>query len=228
MVQLRDTDEGRENTVKLPDVAPVIVLRRTAAFPMMILPLAVNREQDTRAVDRAVSGERLLVLVAEVEDEEGKASLPVPGIAVAAVLQKMVQMPDESRRLVLRTVARVQVLEITESEGVLMARIAPVEEKEARGSDAEALSHALMNAFRRIVELSPYLPEEAYIQALNVGSTSVLCDLIASALPLSVSEQQQVLNALDVEERLKIVNTFAQRTLTQLEVANKVGSDSRE
>ena len=92
----------------------------------------------------------------------------------------------------------------------------------------DAQFHALLRKFGRIVELSPYLPEEAYVQALNLSSKDALADLVASAIPLELSEQQEVLATANVLARLKLVNGLAQRVLTRLELADKVGTDARE
>jgi ATP-dependent Lon protease len=194
----------------------------------MVVPLAVEEAPDLLAIDRAVAGERMVVVVATREDAEGSPPDNLYDVGCVAAIQKMVQMPDGSRRLVLRSIARVRLVDFPERQPVLMARVEAAPDELRQTAEVEALHQTLLNTFKRIVELSPYLPEEAYIQALNVDTPGMLCDLVASAIPSSVAQQQELLSTLDVEQRLKAVNMLAQQVLARMEIAHKVGADARQ
>ena len=221
-------EKAQEGRQELPQVAPVLPLRDAVVFPAMIAPLAVTEPRDILAVDRAVHAKRMMALVSLKPGAEESSAENLFEIGAIGGIQKMMQLPDETRRLVVRATHRVRVVEIVETRPVIMARLEPVEETYEETAEGEALVSSLLNTFRRIVELSPYLPEEAYIQALNVEAPGVLCDLVASAMPLELEQQQQVLATLDVTERLRLVGALAQRNLAKLEIAEKVGSDARE
>jgi len=214
---------------ELPSVVPVLPLEGMVVFPLMLAPVGVQGKRDVRAVEQAVSADRFLLLVAQNEDEEAAG---IPGslydVGCIANIQKMIQVTDDDRRLVLRSLDRVRIVEYVQTEPILLARIEPLEDIVRETVDTDALFHTLLNTFNSIVKLSPYLPEEAYMQALNVESPSTLCDLVASALPLDVGRQQEVLNTLDVEQRLRLVIQLAQEALARLEVADKVGANARE
>ena len=47
----------------LPSELPVIPLRDTVVFPMTLQPLAVNRPVSVESIDRALVGERMLLLL---------------------------------------------------------------------------------------------------------------------------------------------------------------------
>jgi ATP-dependent Lon protease len=228
MVDINKPSAPENGSPEFPPVLPVLPLHGLVVFPQMVVPLSVEDSADLLAVDRAIASERMLVVVATREDADGTAPDNLYDIGCATAIQKMVQMPDGSRRLVLRSMARVRLVEYAEREPVLLARVEALPDEPRDTAEAEALYHTLLNTFRRIVELSPYLPDEAYIQALNVDSAGTLCDLVASALPSSVAQQQELLSTLDVEARLKAVNLAAQQTLARMEIAHKVGADARE
>jgi len=220
-------DRRADQDFELPASVPVLPLENMVVFPQMMVPLSVENEEDVRAIERAATGDRMLALVAMKDDEDAPLSRRLYDVGTLAGIHKMIQMPDEARNLVLRSQARVRVTEIVETEPVLMARVELVEDQPKDTAEADALFTNLLRTFEKLVELSPYLPEEAYVQALNVGSPGTLCDLVASAIPLSIEDQQRVLGSLDVEERLKIVNSLAHQALSALELADKVGTDAR-
>lgn len=228
MVEVSTTDSGTRSEQVTPTVVPVLPLRGMVAFPQMVVPIAVVEEADLKAIDRAVSADRTLMLVAVKEDTEEAGPETLYDLGTLASVQKMIQMPDGSRRLVLRGMGRMKVAAYEETKPVLVARVEAVPEVGQETAEAEALYHTVLRIFQQIVQLSPYLPEEAYVQALNVDSASTLCDLVASALPLKVEEQQAVLAELNIEARLKLVSRQAQEVLTKLELADRVGTDARE
>ena len=53
-----------------PSDLPVLALRQTVVFPLTLQPLAINRPVSVDAVNRALSGDRLLFLVLQTNDEE--------------------------------------------------------------------------------------------------------------------------------------------------------------
>ncbi len=212
----------------LPQTLPVLPLHVVTAFPGMVLPVVVTEEHERRALEHAVAADRLLALVT-LRDEDGPATADnLYEVGVVATLHKMIQMPDDSRRLVLRTMQRISVVDVVADSPFVMARVAGLDDEESDSAETDAQFHALLRKFGSIVELSPYLPDEAYVQALNLTSKSALADLVASAIPLEVPEQQEVLAERNVLARLKLVNGHAQRVLTRLELADKVGTDARE
>ena len=53
-----------------PSELPVLPLRRTVAFPLTLQPLAVNRPTSVEAVNSALAGDRLVLLLLQKGDEE--------------------------------------------------------------------------------------------------------------------------------------------------------------
>jgi ATP-dependent Lon protease len=53
----------------LPEELPVLALREFVVFPYMVLPLLVARERSIAAVESALEGDRLVLLVAQRNPE---------------------------------------------------------------------------------------------------------------------------------------------------------------
>ncbi|NSW57931.1 MAG: endopeptidase La [Armatimonadetes bacterium] len=226
MVEVQEKHNRKSE--QFPEIVPVLPLNGMVVFPLMLTPMSVNDPRELQAIDAAVAADRYLLLVALKEGEETPGPDTLHEIGSIAAIHKMMQLPDETRHLVLRSYARVRIVEFVETAPVLMARIEPVEETGEDSPETRALFHTVLKSFERLVELSPYLPKEAYVQALNVHSASSLADLVASALPIRGDEQQRLLATLDVTERLRMVHRMAQEALTTLEIADRVGSTARE
>ena len=80
---------------KTPQDIPLLPVRDVVVYPFMILPLFVGRDKSIRAVDEALSRERLILLVAQ---KDAEAEEPNPeelySVGTVAMIMRMLKMPD--------------------------------------------------------------------------------------------------------------------------------------
>src|SRR5881628_1386038 len=118
----------QEEAIKIPDVLPVLPLKDTVVFPYIILPLSVGRDKCDMAVDRALSESRVIMLVAQrdaANDNPGEADLFEVG--KAAVIMRMLKLPDGRIRILVQGLARARVQHISQMEPYLQAKIERIE-----------------------------------------------------------------------------------------------------
>jgi ATP-dependent Lon protease len=93
-----DTDLS-SGPIRIPDTLPVLPLRDIVIFPFMIVPLFVSRERSMRAVDKALSDSRMILLVSQ---KDAKAEEPTGSelhtIGTAAMIMRMLKLPDSRIR----------------------------------------------------------------------------------------------------------------------------------
>ncbi len=215
----------------LPAELPILPVNEVVIFPHMIVPLVI-REGDAELIDAVAAGDRFLGCVTRQPGPEETAGErpPMYQVGCVAQLHKMLQMPDDNRRILVRGVARIRVDQFAQTEPFRRAEVTVLEDIEADESDEEiqALKQSLLNSFEEIVELSPGLPEEAFVQALNVPSISMLCDLVGSALEVSFPTKQEMLATVDVRRRLKLVHQAAHEQLIRQQSAHRLSVDIHE
>ena len=209
--------------VELPSELPVLPLKDTVVFPDSVLPLAIGQERSVRLVDDVVSGNRLLALVASKD-----ADIETPGwddlheIGAAAVVQKMLRVPDGSLRILVQGIRRIRLIDKLQDEPYLVGRFIEVPDVYEETPQTQALSQNVQNLFARLIGLVPYLPEELALAAANVDDPSALCHLVASTLRLKTAEKQQLLELDDVEKRLRAVLVILNRELEVAELGSKI------
>ena len=209
--------------LELPSQLPVLPLKDTVVFPDSVLPLAIGQERSVRLVEDVVSGNRLIALVASKDRE-----LEQPGwddlyeIGAAAVVQKMIRVPDGSLRILVQGISRIRLLDRLEDEPYLVGRFVEVEDVYEESPETQALMQNVQTLFARLIGLVPYLPEELALAAANVDDPSALCHLVASTLRLKTDEKQQLLELDDVEKRLRAVLVILNRELEVAELGSKI------
>ena len=209
--------------VELPSELRVLPLKDTVVFPDSVLPLAIGQERSVRLVDDVVSGNRLLALVAAKD-----ADIETPGwddlheVGTAAVVQKMLRVPDGSLRILVQGIRRIRLIDKLQDEPYLVGRFIEVPDIYEETPQTQALSQNVQTLFARLIGLMPYLPEELALAAANVDDPSALCHLVASTLRLKTAEKQQLLELDDVEKRLRAVLVILNRELEVAELGSKI------
>jgi ATP-dependent Lon protease len=210
---------------EIPAELPVLPLKETVVFPDSMTPLAIGQERSIALVDDVVGGERLLALVT-VRDAEVEA----PGwddlyeIGTAAVVHKMIRVPDGTLRILVQGLRRVRLEEPLADDPYLVARFEAVPDEAEESRELEALLRNAQTLFGRIIGLAPYLPEELQIAAANIEDASGLSNLVASTLRLKTEEKQLILELADSEERLREISKILNRELEVFELGTKIQS----
>ena len=82
----------------------------------------------------------------------------------------------------------------------------------------------MQQQFGQIIGLTPYLPEELQLAAANIDDPGALCHLVASTLRLRTEERQELLEAVDVELRLRALAVILGRELEMTELGSRIQS----
>jgi ATP-dependent Lon protease len=209
--------------VELPSELAVLPLKDTVVFPDSVLPLAIGQERSVRLVDDVVAGNRIVALVASKD-----AEIEAPGwddlheIGTAAVVQRMLRVPDGSLRILVQGVRRIRLIDKLQDEPYLLGRFIEVPDVYEDTPQTQALSQNVQNLFSRLIGIVPYLPEELALAAANIDDPSALCHLVASTLRLKSEEKQGLLEQDNVDKRLRAVLVILNRELEVAELGSKI------
>ena len=219
-------DEGvAVDEVEIPSTLPVLPLKDTVVFPDSMLPLAIGQERSIALIDDVIAGDRLVALVAARSRE-----IEVPDwddlyeVGTAAVVQKMIRVPDGTQRILVQGLRRIRLEKRVRSEPYLVGRFKEVPDVVRETRELQALTQNVRTLFARIIGQLPYLPEELALAAANVEDPSALCHLVASTLRLKTEEKQLLLEELDVEKRLRETSVILNRELEVVELGTKIQS----
>jgi ATP-dependent Lon protease len=224
-VEERTPEGGVEGAVTLP----ILPLRESVVFPASVTPLAIGQERSIRLVDEAVDNDLTIALVTskspEVEADEVEDLYQV---GTSAVVHKMMRVPDGTLRVLVQGLDRVRLESIERTEPFLTGLFTPLPDVVTREKEAEALARSVEALFGRIISIAPYLPEELLLAAANAETPSSLANLIASTIRLKTVEKQDLLETVDVEERLRKLTAILSRELEVFELGTKIQSQVQE
>src|SRR5208283_2074844 len=120
-----------EESPKIPDVLPVLPLRDVVVYPYVILPLSVSREKSLRAVDAALVESRMILLLSQKQMEmEDPGPDDMYTVGTAALIMRVLKLPDGRVRALVQGLQRVRVEYFTETDQLFKAKVEILSESE--------------------------------------------------------------------------------------------------
>src|SRR5919109_1622785 len=217
-----------ERPLAIPSELPILPLRDTVLFPNSFMPLAVARESSVRLIDDAIANGKLIAVFTQRDasmEEPGQADLFTVGTVTH--IHKMFKLPDGSLRLIVQGLARLRLEEVVAMQPYLRARVSAAAEdtNDVDRLEIDALARNIKTNFQQIVSLSPLLSDDLQTLAMNISEAGRLADFIASSLgSISTETRQEVLETLDVRQRLDLLNRLLIKELEVLELGSKIQS----
>jgi ATP-dependent Lon protease len=222
MVVKNEQESRRETKVPIPEELPILPAGENILFPFIIVPLATQEQKVVQLIDAAIAENKIIGIFAQRAEQSPPDNLY--SIGLAALIARMFKLPDGSIRAFLQGLARIRLKEITQTEPYLKARVEVIEGKVEKTTELEALTRNLLTLFQRVVEIAPNLPAELGIAAMNMPEPGDLADFVAAHINLKREEGQEILETLDVTERIKKLTGYINRELEILELGSKIQS----
>ena len=223
MSAVEETVRPEEDAVA--EVLPILPLKETVVFPDSMTPLAVGQERSIQLVDEAVANDSTIALVTTRNaEEEATGAEDIYDVGTAALIHKMIRVPDGTLRILVQGVRRVRLERIVQSDPYLVGEFSDLPDVDGPETEVEALGRNVEALFSRVIGLVPYLPDELQLAAANAEDPSTLANLIATTMRLKTAEKQELLEEADIEARLRKLTVILNRELEVLELGTKIQS----
>jgi ATP-dependent Lon protease len=225
MSELTLDEQIEQGELEIPSRLPVLPLKETVVFPQSVSPLAIGQERSVKLVDDVVAGDRMLALVTvRNSDAEEPGWDDLYEIGTAAVVHKMIRVPDGSLRILVQGIGRIRIQRRAQDDPYLIGEFEEVPDIAEETPELEALTRSVQNEFSRLISQVPYLPAELELAAANVDDPSALSHLVASTLRLKTEDKQALLEEADVAARLRAILAILNRELEVVELGSKIQS----
>ena len=206
---------------------PLLALRETVIFPEMIVPLQVGRDRSVKALNAAVADSSPIALVTqrEAEREDITDAAELYPVGTLAKVAQVVQLQDGTVRAIVQGQQRLRVVGFEQTDPYVIADIEMLEDVKASGLEVQALMRNVQSQLEQYVQSGAPVPPEAALAARNITEPGLLADMVAYSPDMSTEQRQELLETVDVEERLRIVSTFLARQIEILELKGKIQSE---
>jgi ATP-dependent Lon protease len=221
--------------IVIPDSALVLPLRNAVLFPMTKMPISVGRPRSVASVNEIGEG-GVLAIVTQKDKTVDEPLIPdLYPFGVLARIEKIQRMGDQTLTVLVHGLARIKLTGPApgqeEGQG-LKASIEAVptglDETEELSIQIEALVKNIKSLGRRIISLSPNIPDEAAIFVDSITDPDYLADLVASYMNINEIEKQDILSTGNVKSRLEKVTRLLNKEIDILELSKKIQGDIKD
>ncbi|MDA3888109.1 MAG: endopeptidase La [Allgaiera sp.] len=202
---------------------PVLPLRDIVVFPHMIVPLFVGREKSVRALEEVMAEDKQILLSSQIDPaEDDPASDGIFKAGVLANVLQLLKLPDGTVKVLVEGRARVRIAEFLPNDKYFEAEAALLTEMPGDPDSVKALTRSVGEEFERYAKVKKNIPEEALAAVAETSEPARLADLVAGHLGIEVAQKQELLETLDVAERLEKVYGLMQGEMSVLQVEKKI------
>ena len=181
--------QGEENEphVTMPTEAAILPVRNMVIYPGTVIPLQIGREKSRRLLSTVLPDQKVIVTVCQKHAEtEHPAPTDLYEVGTGVIVLKLLKLEDDNQSVIVHGRARVHIEEYIQTEPYLKARIRVLDDTFEESTETEALVLTARNTARRVIQLSPNIPEEALVVLNNIDQPGMLADFLASNLQLDV------------------------------------------
>jgi ATP-dependent Lon protease len=219
-----------DDDIEFGNELAILPIRNAVLFPGAVAPFDVGREKSVALVEDIDNLTSPIIAIFAQRDP----STDDPGyddlypIGCAARVLKALKHSSGNYSLILQGLSRIRLLEVVEKEPYLTSRIEKIEEDENEDVEAEALALSLRDIAKQLIQLMPELPREAGSLIDSIQAPGALADLVAANLDAPVEEKAQLIETIDVKERIRKVLRLLTRQLEILKMRERINSQIKE
>jgi ATP-dependent Lon protease len=187
----------------LPSELPVVPLRETVVLPMTVAPLGVGRSISVEAINRALAGDRMVLLLLQRGEAEEPSPDDLHRVGTVAIIRQMAKAPTGMRVLV-EGVTRARAEFLQNDRGFIRALLKPLPETAERSIDIDARVRRLQELVDRALSLATGLSPDIKTLVMSLDDPLRIAYILASLLDMKPEDKQRLL-----EENSLIVNLDA-------------------
>jgi len=210
---------------ELPPTLPLMALRSTIVYPLGTIAVQMGAPENL-AIVRDNEGPGLivgLVVATGDHDEPINADEFVGRVGVAARVHERINLPGETIQITLQGLRRIVVEEVVSREPYPVAHVVPARETPLDPIQGEELMARLAAAAETLAELVERIPDEVpAILKMNMADPGRFADLAATNMNFRISDKDEVLQRLDIGERIRFVLQRLDREVARARVMEDV------
>jgi ATP-dependent Lon protease len=204
-------------------ILPVLPLRDVVVYPHMVIPLFVGREKSIHALEKAMAGNKQVLLVAQknaAEDEPGKDDIHHVG-TISTILQ-LLKLPDGTIKVLVEGRQRAKIVNFLSINQLFAANVISLVTQIGDEREIEVLSRSITSRFDQYIKLNKKVPPEILNSLASINDPGRLADTIAAHMAIKLEEKQKVLEIAVVQKRLEHLVALMESEIDLLQVEKRI------
>lgn len=211
---------------------PMVPVRGLWAFPDTVVHFDCQRSVSKKAVEDALLNESDIFLVNQKDIlEENPKKDDVYDFGTVASIKQTFNLQNGELRVLIEAKSVAKIKDINIKEGFFKAEVEEYifnEEDFELNPTLEALNKLLIEDFQSYVAIDNSIPAEVAFSLIEIDNLDKLSNLIAYYLPLSPTENYNLLKELDIEEKMLNLHKLIQKEIELKDLSKKIDQKVQE
>jgi ATP-dependent Lon protease len=208
---------------KKESIVPLLPLRGLLVFPTMVLHLDVGREKSVQALEKAMVEDNIILLTSQKDVSIDEPEIDeMYDMGTLARVKQLLKLPNGTFRVLVEGIARAKIVETIAEEPCFVVKVQKFADKVAKDLEDEALRRMMLEYFEQYIHLSKKISNDFYASVVDIDEPGRMADIIASHLPLKLEEKQEILETIDVKERVNKIIQILHNEKEVLELEKKI------
>lgn len=213
-------------------VLPLIPLRGISIFPHMVIHFDVGREKSVQALEKSMMDDSLILLCTQINPKlEEPTTDDFYHVGTIAKVKQMLKLPGGSIRVLVEGLNRGKVKTVVQTEPYFLAEAEEYSynpEEIEKSQDIEAAMRLVIVDLEEYISLNSKVSSEVLFTISDIEDPGRLADVIASYVFLKQEDDQRILDAFDLYERLEVLHQILQEEIELLRIEDKINQRVRK
>jgi len=220
---------AQTESVPIPSDALIIVpVRNTVLFPSVVAPITISRPKSIAAAQQALREQRPIgIFLQRNPDVEDPGPDDLHRIGTVANIVRYITGPDETHHIICQGVQRARILDFLPGTPFPAARVLHIPEPAITSPEIEARFLNLQRQAVEAIQLLPQVPPELVAVFQSTTSPAALADLTTSYMDIKPQEKQEILETIDLSQRMEKVSRYLAERLEVLRLTNEIGQKTK-
>jgi ATP-dependent Lon protease len=210
---------------EVPPTLPLMALRSTIVYPLGTIAVQMGAPENLallRAHDEP--GVIVALVVAHGDHDEAVDNVKFVGrVGVAARVHERINLPGDTVQITLQGLRRITIDAIEQQQPFAVAKISPARDELGDTEAVDALVTRVVSAAETLSTLVDRIPDEVpAILKMNVSDPGRFADLAATNMNFRIADKDEVLQKLDVADRLRFILGRLEREVGRARVMEDV------
>lgn len=221
----------KKMTNKTHITLPALALRGLVMFPNMVMHFDVGRERSIQALNVAMSGERLIFLVAQndlnIEEPQEKDLYKV---GVVAKVKQLLKTKDDTVRVLVEGLYRVKLIHLVQTTPCLMAEVRSYATKRASATkeQIEAVVRTNKAIFDEYSQIMPQMSKDLLASIMTEENPVNFYERIVHNIMLRFEDKQRLLEKNDIYSQLLLLADLLEKETDILSLERDIFEQVKE
>lgn len=204
---------------------PVIPLRGLVVFPEMVLHFDVGRKKSISALKHAMNSNQKVFLVAQRDAAVDEPNIDdLYSVGVICTIKQLIKIPNSDNvRVVVEGNERGALIAFSQFKPYIMGTIDALYPNHYTDTDEyKAYIRAIKKEFELYASIVPKISNDVKVNVISITDGAKLCDFICSNSFIDYEEKQEILEAVEILDRLTKLFVILKKENATLEIEAEI------